>query len=228
MKQRSKNVSSASKRVLSSEYEYSIFLINCTYIFFLFDLWFIIFFTPHKIKYFHTWLWSTLSLLAGEKKITTVKKSVSNPVVFFLIAVIIINVMKTPLSALCLTVEFPAVLLNTSTGNIDSEFHTFVQPQEHPILSEFCTELTGITQVSIHTYNYLRSIIDQTHALPDIDSLLLTYAHRCKWKQVSRSRYVCHASTAGYRAYSWRWDSHFLTNNRHPLPLRLHKSFAPL
>ncbi|XP_028940491.1 ERI1 exoribonuclease 2, partial [Antrostomus carolinensis] len=42
--------------------------------------------------------------------------------------------------------EFPAVLLNTSTGEIESEFHTYVQPREHPILSEFCTELTGITQ----------------------------------------------------------------------------------
>ncbi|NXH21240.1 ERI2 exoribonuclease, partial [Bucco capensis] len=43
-------------------------------------------------------------------------------------------------------IEFPAVLLNTSTGETESEFHTYVQPQEHPILSEFCTELTGITQ----------------------------------------------------------------------------------
>ncbi|NXS07702.1 ERI2 exoribonuclease, partial [Neodrepanis coruscans] len=43
-------------------------------------------------------------------------------------------------------IEFPAVLLNTSTGEIESEFHKYVQPQEHPILSEFCTELTGITQ----------------------------------------------------------------------------------
>ncbi|XP_074961192.1 ERI1 exoribonuclease 2 [Phalacrocorax aristotelis] len=43
-------------------------------------------------------------------------------------------------------IEFPAVLLNTSTGEVESEFHTYVQPQEHPILSQFCTELTGITQ----------------------------------------------------------------------------------
>ncbi|NWS35724.1 ERI2 exoribonuclease, partial [Polioptila caerulea] len=43
-------------------------------------------------------------------------------------------------------IEFPAVLLNTSTGMIESEFHMYVQPQEHPILSEFCTKLTGITQ----------------------------------------------------------------------------------
>ncbi|TMS23784.1 ERI1 exoribonuclease 2 [Larimichthys crocea] len=46
-------------------------------------------------------------------------------------------------------IEFPAVLLNTSTGEVESEFHTYVQPQEHPVLSEFCTELTGITQVQV-------------------------------------------------------------------------------
>ncbi|XP_026158474.1 ERI1 exoribonuclease 2 isoform X1 [Mastacembelus armatus] len=46
-------------------------------------------------------------------------------------------------------IEFPAVLLNTSTGETESEFHTYVQPQEHPILSRFCTELTGITQMQV-------------------------------------------------------------------------------
>lgn len=46
-------------------------------------------------------------------------------------------------------IEFPAVLLNTATGKIESEFHAYVQPQEHPILSEFCTELTGIKQVQV-------------------------------------------------------------------------------
>ncbi|XP_038676550.1 ERI1 exoribonuclease 2 isoform X1 [Scyliorhinus canicula] len=43
-------------------------------------------------------------------------------------------------------IEFPAVLLNTSNGEIEVEFHAYVQPQEHPILSGFCTELTGIKQ----------------------------------------------------------------------------------
>ncbi|XP_040853610.1 ERI1 exoribonuclease 2-like isoform X1 [Ochotona curzoniae] len=46
-------------------------------------------------------------------------------------------------------IEFPAVLLSTSTGEIESEFHVYVQPQEHPILSEFCKELTGIQQVQV-------------------------------------------------------------------------------
>ncbi|GLD68266.1 ERI1 exoribonuclease 2 [Lates japonicus] len=46
-------------------------------------------------------------------------------------------------------IEFPAVVLNTSSGDVESEFHTYVQPQERPILSEFCTELTGITQMQV-------------------------------------------------------------------------------
>ncbi|MGH0164569.1 UNVERIFIED_CONTAM: hypothetical protein FKN15_047502 [Acipenser sinensis] len=46
-------------------------------------------------------------------------------------------------------IEFPAVLLNTTNGQIDSEFQTYVQPQEHPTLSEFCTELTGIKQSQV-------------------------------------------------------------------------------
>ncbi|PIO34073.1 hypothetical protein AB205_0202610 [Aquarana catesbeiana] len=37
----------------------------------------------------------------------------------------------------------------TTLGEIESEFHTYVQPQEHPILSEFCTELTGIKQQQV-------------------------------------------------------------------------------
>ncbi|KAB5523797.1 hypothetical protein PHYPO_G00156540 [Pangasianodon hypophthalmus] len=39
--------------------------------------------------------------------------------------------------------------MNTHTGQIESEFHSYVQPQEHPFLSSFCTELTGITQEQV-------------------------------------------------------------------------------
>lgn len=46
-------------------------------------------------------------------------------------------------------IEFPAVLLNTSSGRVESEFHAFVQPQEQPLLSRFCSELTGITQTKV-------------------------------------------------------------------------------
>ncbi|CAI9735367.1 ERI1 exoribonuclease 2-like [Octopus vulgaris] len=43
-------------------------------------------------------------------------------------------------------IEFPAVLLNTSTGIIVAEFQQYVMPEECPTLSKFCQELTGISQ----------------------------------------------------------------------------------
>ncbi|XP_066496570.1 ERI1 exoribonuclease 2 isoform X2 [Tiliqua scincoides] len=46
-------------------------------------------------------------------------------------------------------IEFPAVLLNASDGEIEAEFHAYVQPQEQPVLSEFCTALTGIKQSQV-------------------------------------------------------------------------------
>lgn len=46
-------------------------------------------------------------------------------------------------------IEFPAVLLNTNSGEIESEFHMYVQPQEHTKLIDFCKELTGITQAQV-------------------------------------------------------------------------------
>lgn len=46
-------------------------------------------------------------------------------------------------------IEFPTVLLDMSTGKIVSEFQQYVMPVEQPILSEFCTNLTGITQAQV-------------------------------------------------------------------------------
>lgn len=45
--------------------------------------------------------------------------------------------------------EFPAVLLNVLTGQIESEFHQFVRPTNDPVLSSYCRELTGITQQQV-------------------------------------------------------------------------------
>lgn len=38
------------------------------------------------------------------------------------------------------------MLLNLETGVIEKEFHHYVRPTENPILSEYCINLTGITQ----------------------------------------------------------------------------------
>ncbi|XP_076317127.1 ERI1 exoribonuclease 2-like isoform X2 [Tachypleus tridentatus] len=43
-------------------------------------------------------------------------------------------------------IEFPAVFLHLTTGDVLEQFHTYVQPREHPKLSDFCQKLTGISQ----------------------------------------------------------------------------------
>jgi inhibitor of KinA sporulation pathway (predicted exonuclease) len=44
------------------------------------------------------------------------------------------------------TVEIGAVLVRANTLAVEAEFQTFVRPVRHPLLTPFCTELTGITQ----------------------------------------------------------------------------------
>lgn len=104
-----------------------------------------------------------------------------------------------------LLVEFPAVLLDTSTGLIDCEFHSYVQPQEHPVLSEFCTELTGITQVRPRVLTRPRSVRVSGRAglgpggsrARDRRSSLCIHLFRGRWKPGFPSRCVSLASAAG-------------------------------
>lgn len=42
--------------------------------------------------------------------------------------------------------EIGAVLLNLKSGAIESEFHKYVRPTRKPILSDYCINLTGISQ----------------------------------------------------------------------------------
>ena len=44
-------------------------------------------------------------------------------------------------------IQFPAVLVDVKTLSIKDEFCVYVKPVVNPKLSEYCTNLTGITQV---------------------------------------------------------------------------------
>jgi inhibitor of KinA sporulation pathway (predicted exonuclease) len=45
-------------------------------------------------------------------------------------------------------IEFPIVMVNSTTLKIEKEFKTFVKPTVNKEITKFCTELTGITQVN--------------------------------------------------------------------------------
>lgn len=44
-------------------------------------------------------------------------------------------------------IQFPAVLIDVRQMTIVDHFDAYVKPVEKPVLSDFCTSLTGITQV---------------------------------------------------------------------------------
>ncbi len=42
-------------------------------------------------------------------------------------------------------IEFPVIIFNTKTLEIESIFHHYIKPEVHPNLTEFCKELTKIS-----------------------------------------------------------------------------------
>lgn len=58
-------------------------------------------------------------------------------------------------------IEFPAVFVNASTLCIEMEFHAYVRPVHHPLLTLFCTELTGITQETVDQAAPFPTVLDQ-------------------------------------------------------------------
>mmetsp|Transcript_73358 Transcript_73358/g.194652 ORF Transcript_73358/g.194652 Transcript_73358/m.194652 type:complete len:344 (+) Transcript_73358:80-1111(+) len=58
-------------------------------------------------------------------------------------------------------IEFPVALLNSATLEVESVFHCFVKPVVHPRLTDFCTELTGVTQEQVDAGLDLGDALDQ-------------------------------------------------------------------
>lgn len=57
-------------------------------------------------------------------------------------------------------IEFPAVLINLTTGEIEKEFHKYLRPVEIPVLSEYCINLTGITQETVNEGELLPKVVE--------------------------------------------------------------------
>ncbi|CAO1412926.1 unnamed protein product [Diamesa serratosioi] len=57
-------------------------------------------------------------------------------------------------------IEFPACLLNLTTGEIEKEFQYYTKPIEQPELSDYCKNLTGISQSTVDSGIDIRDCID--------------------------------------------------------------------
>ena len=56
-------------------------------------------------------------------------------------------------------IEFPAVLLDCHTGKIEDTFHYYVLPTECTTLTEFCRNLTGISQETVNKSDPLCAVM---------------------------------------------------------------------
>ena len=69
-------------------------------------------------------------------------------------------------------IEFPVLKVNAKTLTTESVFHTYVQPTAHPILTPFCTELTGITQDKVDGQPTLAEVLQKLHSWLESNGLL--------------------------------------------------------
>mmetsp|Transcript_7466 Transcript_7466/g.8867 ORF Transcript_7466/g.8867 Transcript_7466/m.8867 type:complete len:217 (-) Transcript_7466:1004-1654(-) len=57
-------------------------------------------------------------------------------------------------------IEFPGILIRVKDGVVISEFESFVQPTEVPILTPFCTKLTSIKQSDVENAPLLPEVLN--------------------------------------------------------------------
>jgi len=60
-------------------------------------------------------------------------------------------------------IEFPALKVDTSTWRVVSSFHRFVRPVQQPLLTPFCTRLTGIIQETVDQADTFDRVLAQFH-----------------------------------------------------------------
>ena len=74
----------------------------------------------------------------------------------------------------CEIIEFPMILFNCETCEEEAVFHEYVRPPSDPVLSAFCTRLTGISQYTVaaadtfpHVFKRAMSFLREHHVSSD-------------------------------------------------------------
>ncbi|WP_088239398.1 3'-5' exonuclease [Calothrix rhizosoleniae] len=83
-------------------------------------------------------------------------------------------------------IEIGAVMLNSSTWNVDSEFQQFIKPIIHPQLTDFCTELTTIKQQDVDVAPTLAEVISQ------FKKWMLSFDNYtfCSWGNYDKNQFI--------------------------------------
>jgi inhibitor of KinA sporulation pathway (predicted exonuclease)/RNA:NAD 2'-phosphotransferase (TPT1/KptA family) len=69
-------------------------------------------------------------------------------------------------------IEFPAVIVNAKTMQMVKAFQTYVKPSKYPNLTDFCTELTGITQEQVDNGVSIETALAMFHKFLENNNVL--------------------------------------------------------
>lgn len=93
-------------------------------------------------------------------------------------------------------IEIGAVMQSSRTFEIESEFQTFIHPVRHPHLTEFCTDLTSITQREVNEAAHFPLAIQRFKAwMYDFEDSVF-----CSWGDYDRNQFIqdCEYHKVGY------------------------------
>lgn len=93
-------------------------------------------------------------------------------------------------------IEFPVVLVNLAGASIAGEFHSYVRPTENTELTEFCRQLTGITQ-------------EQVDAAPTLPEVLQSFD---EWMSEKGLVYTDHSQDFAFATHG-PWDLRYFLHN---------------
>ncbi|OUL19623.1 exonuclease [Nostoc sp. RF31YmG] len=83
-------------------------------------------------------------------------------------------------------IEIGAVMLNSTTWEIDSEFQQFIQPVRHPQLTAFCTKLTSIQQQDVEQApQFSEAIVSLTEWMKSFPNYIF-----CSWGNYDKNQFI--------------------------------------
>lgn len=105
-------------------------------------------------------------------------------------------------------IEFPCLKVSGKTFEVESTFHRYVRPVTHPLLSIFCTELTGITQDAVASEDAFEKVFIDFNAWLAAESVIgsrFTFVTSGDWDLKTMLPNQCADVGAAVPGYCGRW-----------------------
>ncbi|KAJ8287070.1 hypothetical protein GJAV_G00046690 [Gymnothorax javanicus] len=106
-------------------------------------------------------------------------------------------------------IEFPMVLLNTHTLEIEDTFQEYVKPERNSKLSDFCVQLTGITQEMVDKADSFSCVLQRAVTWLQEKELGTKYKYAIltdgSWDMSKFLNIQCHVSGIRYPQFAKKW-----------------------